>query len=59
VEFVNEQGYSCKVSRLGIPDRFIGQGTLEELHRECGYDMTGIVEAVKEILTRPQPRPLT
>ena len=59
VEFVNEQGYSCKVSRLGIPDRFIGQGTLEELHRECGYDVTGIVEAVRAILTRPQPRPLT
>ena len=43
-EFVNDNGYSgVQVYRLGIPDRFVEQGTLEELHHECGIDLEGIV----------------
>jgi 1-deoxy-D-xylulose-5-phosphate synthase len=38
--------------RLGIPDRFIGQGTRDELFRDCGFDKDGIFEAVKKILGR-------
>ncbi len=49
-EFVNDNGYSgVQVYRLGIPDRFVEQGTLEELHHECGIDLEGIVHAVVEI----------
>ncbi len=50
LEFMNEYGYSSRVRRLGVPDRFIDQGTQEELYRECGFDVDGIVKAVKEII---------
>ncbi|TSA24754.1 MAG: 1-deoxy-D-xylulose-5-phosphate synthase [Bacteroidetes bacterium] len=50
LEFINEHGYRAKLKRLGIPDRFIGQGTQEELYRECGYDAQGIEKAVKIML---------
>jgi len=50
LEFMADNGYSAKVKRLGIPDRFISQGSQEELFRECGYDVDGIVGAVREML---------
>jgi 1-deoxy-D-xylulose-5-phosphate synthase len=34
---------------LGIPDHLIEHGKPSELHRECGYDAQGIIEAVLEI----------
>jgi 1-deoxy-D-xylulose-5-phosphate synthase len=39
-----------KLHRLGIPDRFITQGTQEELRREVGLDTPGIAKSVKAIL---------
>ncbi len=44
VEFMADHGYMSEVKRLGIPDRYIEHGTQEELYRECGYDLQGIVE---------------
>ncbi len=50
-EFANDNGYhSATIHRLGIPDRFIEQGTLEELHHECGIDKEGIFTAVNTFL---------
>jgi 1-deoxy-D-xylulose-5-phosphate synthase len=46
--FMADHGYKAKVQRLGIPDRFIGQGSPEELHAECGFDKNGIIKAVRE-----------
>lgn len=47
VEFMTDNGFSATIRRLGIPDRFVEHGTLQELYRECGYDTAGIVSAVK------------
>ncbi len=45
-EFASDHGYhDVSIRRLGIPDRFIEQGTLEELHHECGIDTEGIRNA--------------
>ena len=57
IEYMNDNSYKAKVLRLGIPDRFVDHGTQEELYRECGYDVEGIVSAarnlvVSKILTR-------
>ena len=52
VEFMSDNNGSPTVKRLGIPDQFISHGSVEDLQRECGYDVKGIVEAVKEILDR-------
>jgi len=46
VEFMADYGYSARVKRLGIPDRFVDHGTQKELWRECGFDAQGIVETV-------------
>ena len=50
IEFMADNGYTAKIKRLGIPDRFVEQGTLGELYEECGYDAGAIVAAVKSIL---------
>lgn len=50
IEFMVENNFSAKVKRLGIPDRFIDHGSLQELHKECGFDAEGIVQSVRELL---------
>ena len=50
LEFMADHGYEAKVVRLGIPDRFVEQGSVSELHKECGFDTEGIVNGVKLIL---------
>lgn len=50
LEFAADHGYSPKVNRLGIPDRFVDHGTQSELLRECEYDKAGIVKAIKKML---------
>ena len=48
-EFMIENGYSAKIKRLGIPDKFIEHGTQKELYNLCGYDTDGIYNTVKEM----------
>jgi len=50
LEFISDHHYTAEVKRLGIPDRFIGQGSPAELYRECGFDEEGIVQTVREIM---------
>lgn len=45
LEFFAENNFSPKVKVLGIPDKFIEHGTLEELYKECGIDTRGIVNS--------------
>jgi 1-deoxy-D-xylulose-5-phosphate synthase len=52
LEFMNDHGYNPVIKRMGVPDRFIEQGTPQELHHECGFDVEGIIKEVKA-LTRP------
>ncbi|MBP6871285.1 MAG: 1-deoxy-D-xylulose-5-phosphate synthase [Bacteroidales bacterium] len=47
LEFMADHQYSAQVTRLGIPDRFIEQGTVGELQRECGFDANGIIRSSK------------
>jgi 1-deoxy-D-xylulose-5-phosphate synthase len=49
IEFMNDNGYKATVKRLGVPDKFIEQGSPEELMRLCGYDTDGIISAVFEL----------
>lgn len=50
LEFMADHRYKANLKRLGVPDRFVDQGTQQELYRECGYDKEGIKNAVKEII---------
>lgn len=56
-EFANDNGYhSASVLRLGIPDRFIEHGPIEDLHRECGIDLEGIVQAAEQFVGSPREK---
>ncbi|MDA3953146.1 MAG: 1-deoxy-D-xylulose-5-phosphate synthase [Bacteroidales bacterium] len=46
LEFMSENGYTVNIKRLGIADQFVDHGTPQELHRECGFDVEGIIKAV-------------
>jgi len=48
LEFMADNGYQATVKRLGIPDYFVEQGTLNELYAECGFDAKAIKEAIIE-----------
>ncbi len=50
LEFMADNGYSAKVKRLGVPDKFIEQGSVEDLHSECGCNAQGIIQALKQLL---------
>ena len=43
LEFMADHGYQAQVTRLGIPDKVIEHGEQSELHKECGFDVEGIV----------------
>jgi 1-deoxy-D-xylulose-5-phosphate synthase len=48
-ECITDQRYPAQLTCLGIPDRFIEQGSIGELQRECGYDANGIVKRVLSV----------
>ena len=50
LEYFAVAGAKKNLVRLGVPDRFIEQGTQQELYHECGFDRDGICEAVHRIL---------
>jgi 1-deoxy-D-xylulose-5-phosphate synthase len=49
-EFMSDHLYEVHLKRIGIPDKFIDQGSVEELHRECGLDQSGIYKTVKAFM---------
>lgn len=50
LEFMADHGYSSRVVRLGIPDKFVEHGEQEELHQECEYDADGIYRNALRLL---------
>ena len=50
LEFMSDHGYKADLSRIGIPDRFIDHGTIDELYKECGMDVESIIETVKTMI---------
>ena len=49
LEWMADHNYFVSVTRKGVPDRFIPQGSPAELHRLCGFDEEGIYETIKSI----------
>ena len=45
-EFIASRGLDCTLTGLGIPDRFIEQGTPAELYAECGFDADSVYRAI-------------
>lgn len=49
VAWLNDHGYTNKVTRIGIPDRFIAHGTVAQLREMCGMDINAIANAIKAV----------
>jgi 1-deoxy-D-xylulose-5-phosphate synthase len=43
LEFASQNNYLTPILNLGIPDEFIEQGTVEELHQYCKIDVDSLV----------------
>jgi 1-deoxy-D-xylulose-5-phosphate synthase len=52
MEFSVKNEYYLKIVRLGIPDEFIEQGTVNQLHKDCGFDEEGIINTIKTLICR-------
>ncbi len=52
LEFMAERGFSAQVKLLGIPDRFIEHGSLDDLYEICGINWKGIFRAAREMLVK-------
>ena len=50
LEFAADNDYKAKVIRLGVPDKFVEQGTPDQLISECGFDKESIIEAVNKLM---------
>jgi 1-deoxy-D-xylulose-5-phosphate synthase len=42
-----ERVFGVKVKRIGIPDRFIEQGSQEQLRKDLGFDAAGIAATIE------------
>jgi len=52
IEALQDAGNTVRVHRIGIPDKFIEQGTQKQLRLTYGLDAEGIAAAVKKALGR-------
>lgn len=50
VEWMSDNGYSPTINRMGLPDRFIEQGTIGQLQQLCGLDTEAIKHTIKDNL---------
>lgn len=45
-QWLEKKGRNTKIINLGIPDNWIYQGSVAELHADCGFDSAGIEAAI-------------
>ncbi len=54
LEFMADNGYTNRTTRLGAPDRFIEHGTVQQLHKDCGIDPESLFQtALKAAMELP------
>lgn len=51
-EYIASKSKKLKVIGLGVPDRFIEQGTVSELIQECGYNQEGIYNTIIDVANK-------
>ena len=51
LEFMADHGYTPRVIRLGLPDRFIEHGSVPELCRLCGIDADSIARTIEGLVS--------
>jgi 1-deoxy-D-xylulose-5-phosphate synthase len=51
LEFMAKHNYTAELKMLGMPDAITEHGEPAELYAECGYDVKGIVKAVRKLVS--------
>lgn len=51
LEFMVDHQYHAEVKRLGMPDEIVEHGEQPELYAECGYDASGIKQAIRSMVS--------
>ena len=46
LEFMADNGYYPEIRRIGVPDKFIEHGSVQQLYHLCGMDEEGIYKAI-------------
>ena len=46
---MSDHGYYPVIKRLGLPDKFVEHGTVQELQAIVGIDKEGIIKAIREL----------
>ena len=41
-EWMSDHGYTPQITRMGMPDHFVEQGTVQQLREICGIDIESI-----------------
>ena len=47
-EYLSEKGYKGKILKCGIPDRFVEQGTIDQLMSECQYNTEDVQKIIEK-----------
>ena len=50
MEWMNDHGYSVRVTRLGVDDQFVEHGSTKELYQLLKLDREGICESLLQVL---------
>ena len=56
LHLLNDRGIKTECMLLGVPDRFIGHGTIQEQMIECGLDAYGIARSILNRLNERKSR---
>lgn len=51
-EWISSTGLPIRLQRLGVPDRFVEHGNIDDLRKQCGSDRTSIRNAVIQAMMR-------
>ena len=49
IEFASEKQYKNEIHCIGIPDKFINQGSVKELQQSIGLDPVSLAERISEV----------
>lgn len=52
MEWMSDHNVYLPLTRLGIPDKWIFHGNVEQLHAQCGFDIKGIMESAKQMYSK-------
>lgn len=59
LDFMNRNGYPCRVEMLGVGDFFVEHATQQQQRRSCGYDEEGILARIRALAGKTAPAEAT